>query len=365
MVGTAAVTDSPVVPSELPDGGDAPACPICAAAETVDAGSVPDYVDGRPRRQLHQCTACGSAYAVDRTIWPDLYEAIYRHAATLPGYRRYSYYASLVDSVDDPLAALAELDEVYEALTSVAAEPQASTWKVLELGCGLGYTTASLRKRGLDVVGADISETAVAAATQRYGPHFRLIDPDQPPADWLGRFDLVVATEVIEHVDDPAAFVDDALRFLTPTGRLLITTPHKPAGVPGAQWDTDAPPVHLFWLTRAGLSALAERAGMEASFVAVRPRAGTASKAFGNDHTGEPILAADFGPLRRVPFNARVGAVLRRMPRVYVRVNAIVVAVLGRTRRRRSRQVPSSASAASSTAAPTTLVAMFRRPAGT
>ena len=44
-----------------------------------------------------------------------------------------------------------------------------------------------------------------------------------------GRFDLVTAMEVIEHVADPQAFVDDLAARLAPDGLLILSTPNKTA----------------------------------------------------------------------------------------------------------------------------------------
>jgi len=325
-------------------------CPICGGRELDSYDSVRDYVEGRIARAIVECTVCGASFVDDRTIWPGLYEAIYEHADVLPGYRRYSQYAEIVESAADPLRRLADLDDVYESLTVLADEPDARTWNVLELGCGLGYTTASLRKAGLDAVGADISATAVAAANERYGPHYRVVDPEAPPAEWIGHFDIVIATEVIEHISDPLQFVHQSVRYLKPGGRLLITTPNKDSARHLSRWHTDAPPVHLFWLGRASLQTLADRAGCTVSFLELAPRPPTASGALGNDHLGEPILSADLTPLHRVPRNARVGAFLRRVPGLYAFASRLVVT--GATLRRPSNVADRSG--------PATLVALLR-----
>jgi 2-polyprenyl-3-methyl-5-hydroxy-6-metoxy-1,4-benzoquinol methylase len=40
-------------------------------------------------------------------------------------------------------------------------------------------------------------------------------------------FDYIIASEIIEHVIDPAAFVQNLMRILKPGGTLIITTPYK------------------------------------------------------------------------------------------------------------------------------------------
>jgi SAM-dependent methyltransferase len=76
------------------------------------------------------------------------------------------------------------------------------------------------------VIGAEVAETAILAA-QRLHPDgdFRLVpfDGELPFAD--GAFEVVWASEVIEHVADTHRWLTEVRRVLAPGGRLLITTP--------------------------------------------------------------------------------------------------------------------------------------------
>jgi SAM-dependent methyltransferase len=107
----------------------------------------------------------------------------------------------------------------------------------LDVGCGVGRTSLALALEGWTVLGIDPSARAVrlaqrsAAATPavRGRVAFEVADATQPPpSPWQAGFDLVVCSEVIEHVADPAAVVDLTWRVLKPGGILLLTTPHDP-----------------------------------------------------------------------------------------------------------------------------------------
>lgn len=319
-------------------GHERDGCAVCGAdgASVRAEGAVPDYVQGRPSRTILRCERCDSCYAEDRTVMPGLYEAIYTHASVLPGYRRYTQFAQIVDGHPEPLAALAQLDEVYEALDRFFADRTSAATRVLELGCGLGYTTAALRRAGIQARGADVSDAAVRAATARYGAHFELVRPDESRADWTGGFDVVVATEVLEHVEDPEAFLRLAATYLTDGGTMVVTTPRRPEHCT-VLWNTDAPPVHLFWFSARGLAALAKRCGFEAEFLELEPRPSTVSSLLGNDHRGEALLDASLQPLHRVPLSARVGALLRRAPGAYTLAGRLGAAAI---RRRGDRSAP-------------------------
>jgi len=99
--------------------------------------------------------------------------------------------------------------------------------RVLDLGCGEGDFTAWIAQAGADVLGIDVAEAALARAGSRHpGVEFRLapIDGALPTPD--GSFDVVWASEVIEHVADTARWLSEVRRVLVPGGRLLLTTPN-------------------------------------------------------------------------------------------------------------------------------------------
>jgi 2-polyprenyl-3-methyl-5-hydroxy-6-metoxy-1,4-benzoquinol methylase len=99
----------------------------------------------------------------------------------------------------------------------------------LDLGCGAGTFTAVLAGAGAAVVGIEVAETAIVRAQAAHLElDFRLAPIDGPlPLD-DGSFDLVWASEVIEHVADTERWLREVSRVLTPGGRLLITTPNHP-----------------------------------------------------------------------------------------------------------------------------------------
>ena len=98
--------------------------------------------------------------------------------------------------------------------------------RALDLGCGAGDFTAALARAGADTVGADVAEAALVRARSRHpGVEFRLVPFDGPLPFEDGSFDLVWASEVIEHVADTARWLSEVRRVLAPGGRLLLTTP--------------------------------------------------------------------------------------------------------------------------------------------
>jgi ubiquinone/menaquinone biosynthesis C-methylase UbiE len=99
--------------------------------------------------------------------------------------------------------------------------------RVLDLGCGQGDLTAVLAAAGGDVLGVEVAQAAVDRARRRHPElQFTLapIDGALPLDDTS--FDIVWASEVIEHVADTATWLSEVRRVLKPGGRLLVTTPN-------------------------------------------------------------------------------------------------------------------------------------------
>ena len=95
--------------------------------------------------------------------------------------------------------------------------------RVLDFGCMDGIFTLRLQQLGAEAVGCDISPAAISQAEKFRGaaPHpvFTTVLPGP------GQFDLVYCNEVLEHVQDDAAFTGELVEFLAPGGVLVGTTP--------------------------------------------------------------------------------------------------------------------------------------------
>jgi SAM-dependent methyltransferase len=196
-----------------------------------------------------------------------LYAKIYEQPDRVAGYHRYERFAAAVEKSRAPLATLAASEDVYFAVNAILQELRIQPGaRVLEIGCGLGYLVYALVQAGYQAEGWDISPIAVAAATRRFGGHFAVRDAHLIDATTASRFDMIVFTSFIEHVSNPIAFVAAAKGLLAPGGAIVLTTDNKSFFNPAPVWHTDLPPVHLWWFTEPGVTAIAQRNGLEASF---------------------------------------------------------------------------------------------------
>jgi SAM-dependent methyltransferase len=107
---------------------------------------------------------------------------------------------------------------VHHALERFAAPHP----RILDVGCGTGHTTASLRRFG-PVVGVDLGAAALAVAKTRN------LDVARSSASRLpvprACFDVAVALDVLEHLDDDAAAAREIFASLVPGGILVATVP--------------------------------------------------------------------------------------------------------------------------------------------
>ena len=97
----------------------------------------------------------------------------------------------------------------------------------LDVGCGAGLLAEPLARLGARVTGLDASADLIAAAQQHAQASVLEIDYHAAELAKLeGQVDLVTCMEVIEHVADPAVFVNLLARRLAPDGLLILSTPN-------------------------------------------------------------------------------------------------------------------------------------------
>jgi 2-polyprenyl-3-methyl-5-hydroxy-6-metoxy-1,4-benzoquinol methylase len=155
-------------------------------------------------------------------------------------------YSSVLDAALPHLAAAA-----------ITGRPR----RLLDVGCGLGFSLLAAQERGFQAVGIDPlgpadpadrpGRTILRATLETFAP--------------TERFDVVSAIDVIEHVVDPIATLRRATELLVPGGIVVLATNDSSslgARVLGPRW-THYHRAHLWFFTPPSLSRIAERAGLE------------------------------------------------------------------------------------------------------
>ena len=141
--------------------------------------------------------------------------------------------------------------------------------KLLDVGCSSGDFLITTRARGFDVIGVELNPRTAKQAQSR-GLDVKIgalvdsrFDDEQ--------FDIVHLGDVIEHVPDPRALINECVRVLKSKGTLIVSTPntgcfwskttfmlYKWFKIP---WSTATPPHHLFLFNSHCLDELMVQVG--------------------------------------------------------------------------------------------------------
>lgn len=192
--------------------------------------------------------------------------------------------------------------------------------RALDVGCGGGGNTAVLRDLGWRVTGLEYSPEAARLARSRGLPILRGDARRLPVAD--ASHDLVISTDMWEHIDDDAAVAAETARVLRPGGELLVAVPCSMALWSGH----DVALGHVRRYERAELLALIASVGLQVHDVrswnvllrpVVRARRRSNTSESEMEHVSAPLNAA----LRAVVATERVLPV-HRLPGVSLVVRA-------------------------------------------
>jgi len=226
-----------------------------------------------------RCTHCG---LVQRNPQPVKEEIIERYSKTFG--KDYLGYELENEAAFLKLQQLALQDAGFEKIEKAAflrakgevrtdtgsakdAGRAASAPSVLDVGCATGALIAYLRDRGWRVAGVEISPGADYAQKER-GLDVRNIPleeikfPDES-------FDVILASHLVEHLNDPRSFFTELRRILKKDGHIFITTPNIngfQAKLFGGRWRS-AIFDHLYLFSKQTLLKMMKNCGFKAQGV--------------------------------------------------------------------------------------------------
>ncbi|HEU5103535.1 MAG TPA: class I SAM-dependent methyltransferase, partial [Roseiflexaceae bacterium] len=233
-------------------------CLLCGARADVQWFDHPGYQEPLTFNIIH-CENCNTSFPEPQSVNHNIYDRIYSIRSSIPAYNRYERYAREVRLSKNPLDYLANSENVYWAIREYFNQQSSrADRKVLEVGSGLGYLTYSLNMAGINTVGIDISAVAVDEATKRFGNYFSCQSVEEHSKNAVNKYDVVILTEVIEHVCDISSLIEAIKLVLVEGGDIVITTPNKSNYPSHALWCTDPPPVHVWWLSEESFRYLSK-----------------------------------------------------------------------------------------------------------
>ncbi len=231
-----------------------PRCRICrgdldlARAGTSDAHEGAAFAPSCHRPGAHgdlfRCRECGTV-----------------QQPSLPrGAALHELYRDMRD--DDYLAEEAGRRETARRLLDLLCG-QVASGRLLDVGCGHGLLLDEARRRDYDVEGLELSRDAARHAHERLDLNVREHPLEDAALD-DERYDAIVLTDVLEHLEDPVGALARCTRLLAPGGALLVVTPDpasRTARRAGRRW-WGYLPAHLCLVPRATLRELITAGGL-------------------------------------------------------------------------------------------------------
>lgn len=116
-------------------------------------------------------------------------------------------------------------EEKLEKRYPIILKMVGSNKKVLDIGCGAGLLSSLISNQGNEVYGVDISSEALRKAASR-GIEVRQCNIEEGLPFEDESFDMVVCSEIIEHLFAPKKLLVEIRRALRDDGFLILTTPN-------------------------------------------------------------------------------------------------------------------------------------------
>lgn len=149
------------------------------------------------------------------------------------------------------------LDEIIEDF-----KPYFLHGKLLDIGFGAASIMQVAQNKGWQVSGIEVSRPAIEHA-RKLG--FDVFHGDLTEAEYPDNFfDVITASEIIEHCPEPEILLNEVMRILRPGGLFWATTPSAKGlsyQLIGLDWTIICPPEHLQLFSKKGIKLMFNKAG--------------------------------------------------------------------------------------------------------
>lgn len=213
-------------------------CPGCDERKATSPGRKNDF-------ELLSCRACKTLYS----------------AGIADGKEEQEDYDSYY--TDKNLTVPAFVNQRLDEIISTFA-PYRQNNRLLDVGFGAGSFLEAAARGKWEPFGIEISQTATEHARARgFNVLCGQLDQAGYPDNY---FDVVIASELLEHVLRPRLLLEGIARILRPGGLLWATTPHGrglSARLLGVHWSAVSPPEHLQLFSNKSVQQLLAGAGFQ------------------------------------------------------------------------------------------------------
>jgi SAM-dependent methyltransferase len=248
----------PPTPEPDPEPEEGPPCPACGRGRPTVLFHATDRLYGTTSKDFTvvQCRGCGLMRLEPQP-----------EPAELSRYYPRSYWYAPGEHAAE------RLEEAYRRLVlrdhvrfvERAIEDAGESGPVVDVGCGGGLFLRMLAERGRQVIGVDLSPEAARVAWAVNGVPTvagRFVDTPLPPESCA----VITMFHLLEHLYDPAGYLDAAHRALKPGGRLVVQVPNASSWqflLFGNRWNGVDVPRHLFHFRRTDVEILLRDCGFE------------------------------------------------------------------------------------------------------
>lgn len=247
-------------------------CPACGEARHHHLFN---SFDGYP---YHACETCGTWFVpleVDYRLFAQLIEAHEEYRAL---------ESRIVRARETPARAEADRArfrselEALEPLLAAMRGPGGSAGRgqrLLDIGCGMGYSLEVARERGIDAAGIEVEPQSIASCRSRgldvgrNRSELRAGGGGREQRDGPGRFSVISMFETAEHLVDPAGTLAAHVELLDERGIVVMTFPNLDS--PSVRilrerlswlYGGTYTPGHINFFSRASITRLLERCGL-------------------------------------------------------------------------------------------------------
>jgi 2-polyprenyl-3-methyl-5-hydroxy-6-metoxy-1,4-benzoquinol methylase len=229
-------------------------CNLCGADDSVPVAELDGF-------RIVRCKRCGLLYVNPRyqqDLLQNIYtETYYDHDGIRNGLEFFGYDNYVADEENIKITFAKRLQTI---------ERYVSNGRLLDIGCATGFFLALAKEKGWEVLGTEVSQYSAHYAQEKLGLDVRL--GSLKTLDFsAGAFDVVTMWDVIEHVTDPMAELQEIRRILRDGGLLSIITPDAGSLVArllGKRWEEfRRVREHVYFFSRRTMAEMLRQAGFD------------------------------------------------------------------------------------------------------